>query len=179
MYRIFPYDTFLADSRIAECYSRIPPKWKLNGDVWGKAAAMICASGGPIVDANFGWPVGSGRVRKLLYFAKGWLARRMDRKWNAQPADESRPPSSGSWPDMGWYVKHSATLRRFWESVPIGDRELMERVAGCNPWARPLQDWSQDPLFLFRMLTLLAHWQIMRERTEEKKRRGEEEIGAE
>ena len=42
MYRVFPYDTFLADSRVAECYSRIPAKWKLNGEVWGRAAAIVC-----------------------------------------------------------------------------------------------------------------------------------------
>jgi hypothetical protein len=42
MYRTFPYDTFLADSRIAECYSRTHPDWKLNREVWGKAAARLC-----------------------------------------------------------------------------------------------------------------------------------------
>src|SRR5262249_16730866 len=57
MYRTYPYDTFLADSRLAECYSRIPPKWKLNGEVWGKAAAKICKKAGSIVDSNYGWPV--------------------------------------------------------------------------------------------------------------------------
>ena len=39
MYRIYPYDTFFADSRVAECYSRIHPDWKLNREVWGRAAA--------------------------------------------------------------------------------------------------------------------------------------------
>ena len=76
MARTFPYDTFLADSRIAECYSRIRPEWKLNREVWGKAAARICADAGKIVDANYGWPVDATMLEKAFRFAVSWIQRR-------------------------------------------------------------------------------------------------------
>lgn len=157
MYRTFPYDTFLADSRIAECYSRTHPDWKLNREVWGKAAAMLCKDAGSIVDANYGWRVDASMSEKAVMFAAGWLGRRLRTKSSAAQ-DEDRPPSSGSWPELGWYALHSPTLKRLWQSVTTEERERMAAVCVADPWDRPLDQWAKDGNQLFRVLTLLVHW---------------------
>lgn len=167
MSRTFPYDTFLADSRIAECYSRSPPNWKLNGELWGKAAARICEDGGQINDANFGWAVDASKREKVIRFVAGWMGRRLRpaKNWCAEnDSPEDRAPSSGSWPDCGWYAFHSQSLRDLWETTSPEHRERMRLVAGEDPWDRPLQAWGSDGPRLMRISTLLAHWRGMEER---------------
>src|SRR5262249_54529620 len=125
MYRTYPYDTFLADSRVADCYSRIQASWKLNGDVWGAAAALVCKDAVDIVDANFGWRLNASTSSKLLAFAQGWVKRRLSRLASRprQPAASNHPPSPASWPELGWYANHSPTIKQFWNSVPSDHRE--------------------------------------------------------
>jgi asparagine synthetase B (glutamine-hydrolysing) len=160
MYRVFPYDTFMADSRIAECYSRIHPDWKLNREVWGRAAAMVCNGGADIIDSNYGWRPDAGTPEKLLVFAKGWVSRRAKRfaaKASRQVSD--RPPAAGSWPDYGWYVLNSPTLQILWHTATRDERDRMIAIQGWDPWQRSLEQWVDDGGFhMFRLLTLLCHW---------------------
>jgi asparagine synthase (glutamine-hydrolysing) len=160
MYRVFPYDTFMADARVAECYSRIHPDWKLNREVWGRAAAIICAGATDIVDSNYGWRLHAAPAEKLIMFVKGWFSRRASRLKNgAVTSAADRPSAAGSWPDYGWYVLNSKTLKAFWQSASSEERERLTLVQGWDPWQRPLEQWAYDGGFhLFRVLTLLCHW---------------------
>lgn len=160
MYRGFPYDTFLADRGIADCYSRTPAKWKLNADLFAAAVAKVCESGRDIVDANFGWRVGSSKSQKLATFARGWIARKL------KPHQVDRAnglATDGSWPNLGWYVTHSSTIRYVWETTSIEDRRLLTELWGSDPWERKLEDWAGTPNDLFRLLTLLNHWSSLRD----------------
>jgi asparagine synthase (glutamine-hydrolysing) len=159
MYRTYPYDTFLADSRIAECYSRIKASWKLNSEVWGLAAGIVCEKAGDIVDANHGWSVNASNTSKLIAFAKGWVARRISKRVaQAAKANDGSPPSSASWPEYGWYAKNSPTLQAFWRETSQEHREHMTTLWGSDPWSKPIEDWAAAPAQLFRILTLLQHW---------------------
>lgn len=157
MYRRFPYDHFLADSRVAACYSRTHPDWKLNRELWGKAAAIICSDAGKIVDSNWGWSVDASTLEKLVVFTIGWFGRRL-RPSKEMSTHDDRPPSSGSWPEFGWYALHSPIVALLWESATNEERERMSMICGTDPWRRSLADWSIDGLYLWRMLTLLTHW---------------------
>ena len=164
MYRVFPYDTFFADSRIAECYSRIHPDWRLNREVWGRAAARLCAGAGRIVDANYGWRVDAGMAEKAAMFAAGWVGRRVRARASPPEQDDGAPPQHGSWPDLGWYAERSQRLRDLWESVSAEERERMAFVTGTDHWARPLEAFRHDGHHLFRIVTLLSHWRGAAER---------------
>jgi hypothetical protein len=150
MYRIFPYDTFLADARIADCYSKIRAEWKLNSEVWGMAVRRVCASGRSIEDANFGWRVGSSSAAKLAAFGRGWISRRL--RGSSSPASGL---ATGSWPNLGWYVEHSSTLRERWDAASQGARELISHAWGESPWAKPLSAWSRSGNDVFRILTVV------------------------
>ncbi len=158
MYRRFPYDMFLADSRVAACYSRTHPDWKLNHELWGKAAARLCVRGGKIVNSNYGWRVDAGTQKKLLRFTVGWFERRLRRFAKPAATPDDHPPSSGSWPDLGWYASHSPTLAQIWTSVRPEERERMYMVFGTDPFGVPLRQWETDGNGLFRILTILCHW---------------------
>lgn len=151
MYRIFPYDTFLADTRIADCYSRCRAEWKINADVWAKAVQRICSSGGDIEDANFGWRIGSSTPRKLISFAGGWIKRRVE---PPKLGSNDELATDGAWPNLSWYPRHSPTLNQMWHSVTRETRDLITRGWGSNPWDTPLAVWSGAPNELFRILTL-------------------------
>ncbi len=168
MYRTYPYDTFLADSRIAACYSRTHPDWKLNRALWGRVAARLCPDASHVIDSNYGWQVDASAPEKLAIFAIGWVSRRLPRPWK-QAAIDDRPPSSGSWPDFGWYALHSSTLKGLWESVTREEQDRMQTICGLDPWDRPLSEWSKDSHYLFRVLTLLCHW---RETSQRRQRAG-------
>lgn len=157
MYRIYPYSTFLADSRVAECYSRIPARMKLNGEIWGQAAALVCKGAGDIVDSNFGWSVNASTMQKLSAFTKGWISRRLPQRKTAEVAQQAtnHPPCYASWPEYGWYALHSPTVKRLWSDAPEFTRTHLTRAMGRDPWAIPLEQWSQTPLDFMRVLTLI------------------------
>ena len=157
MYRVFPYDTFLADTRIANCYDRIRPRWKLDGHVWGLAAARICREAGHVVDANHGWSLGASAPARIGAFARGWVRRKMQRLLRSHQA-EPDGPATGSWPNYGWYVRHSPTIRDWWPTVSEDHRQRLAHVCGEDPWKRPLAQWSADAARFFRAATLLHHW---------------------
>ena len=152
MYRIFSYDTFLADPSVADCYSRSRAEWKVNAVLWSKAVRRICAGADDIEDANFGWRVGSSTTAKLVAFAFGWVKRRIRR-----PQFGRTGLATGSWPNLGWYAQHSATLQDLWDGAPAETRDAIAVAWGSNPWEKSLQEWAGTPNDLFRILTLANH----------------------
>jgi hypothetical protein len=160
MYRVFPYSTFLADARVANCYAKIPAWMKLNGEVWGDAASRVCSKATDIVDSNFGWSVNASVSQKLAAFGRGWVQRRIGslirKRPNQQKEEINHPPCYASWPDYGWYAKNSPTVKRQWMEVDSDLKMQVTEAWGGDPWARTLEQWAENPLDFFRILTLLA-----------------------
>ncbi len=159
MYRTFPYDTFLADSRVAECYAKIPAKMKLNSEVWGQAANRVCTGAGDIVDANFGWALDATPTKKLIAFGRGWISRRLKRlkPQPAASAPTNHPPCSASWPDLHWYIRNSPTIQQRWENATSAARARLSTYWGSDPWSVPLEQWASSSLDFFRLMTLLQY----------------------
>jgi hypothetical protein len=162
MYRIFPYDTFLADRHVVDCYGRMRAEWKLNSIVWGKAVARVSGANKGIDIANFGWRLDDSTPKRMLSFAKGWVKRRLPSN-KAQSVAGQGPATDGSWPWLGWYVRNSPTIRAMWEDATTAERELITEVWGANPWDVPLERWARRPNDLFRIFTLLNYWRSRRE----------------
>jgi asparagine synthase (glutamine-hydrolysing) len=159
MFRAFPYDAFLADRSLVDFYSRIPTDWKLNGKIWGKVVAEIC--GNDILDSNYGWRPGASNTEKFLVFARDWVRRRLGQ---IPTVGQQGIATDGSWPNLGWYVTNSPTLKQMWSDTPASDRALMTELWGSNPWQISLDDWSKQPYDFFRIATLLTHWTVRRDR---------------
>jgi asparagine synthase (glutamine-hydrolysing) len=168
MFRIVPYDIFLADRAIVDCYSQTRPQWKINATLWSRVVARIC--GQTIVDANQGWRPGASNAEKLWIFAQDWLKRRTISKLQAQPS----VATEGSWSNLGWYATHSPIVQTMWDA-PAADRQLITALWGSDPWQVPLNDWANPPTLhrngmthtnspygLFRILTLLSYFETRR-----------------
>ena len=155
MYRIFPYDTFLADRGLADCYSRMRAEWKLNARVWGLAVARVSGAHKDIAVANNGFHLDDPVAVKLLKFGKGWVQRRVSK---GDRVVRQGPATDGSWPILGWYVMNTPTLRGMWEAATPEEREQMTALWGSDPWQHPMSHWTRRSNHLFRMLTLLNYW---------------------
>lgn len=155
MYRIFPYDTFLADRAVADSYARMRAEWKLNALVWGRAVARVSGKHKGITVANNGFHLDDSVPKKLLSFGKGWVQRRVNKR---NTVVGQGPATDGSWPILGWYVMNTPTLRAMWEDATPEERARMQTLWGSDPWQQPLAYWARRPNTLFRMLTLLTHW---------------------
>jgi hypothetical protein len=166
LFRVLPYDIFLGDRAIADCYSQIRPQWKINATLWSRVVAKIC--GREIVDSTRNWRPGASNSEKLFVFARDWFQRKLKVAYKSQGV-----ATDGSWSNLGWYTVHSDRLKEMWESVSESDRHLIARLWGSDPWDVPLADWSRKPVLnrygqdhgnspyaLFRLLTLLNYLSI-------------------
>jgi asparagine synthase (glutamine-hydrolysing) len=159
MYRTYPYDTFFGDRLIADCYGKLKASWKLNGQAWGAATRRICTGAEHVVDANWGAPMGASIPHKIFVFGLGWFRRRIQKVINdAPPVQGISIESDSSWPNMGWYIIHSETIKTLWLSIPEHYRKLLFEILGYDPWNIPLNEWARRPGDFFRMLALLLHW---------------------
>ena len=157
MYRIFPYDTLFADRAVANCYSQMQARWKLNAQLWGLVVARMCPA--TIADANSGWRPGAPLWEKLLLYSRDWCRRRLG---HLPQADLQALATQGSWPNLRWYIRHSPTLHALWENARPEDRALLTEVWGRDPWQVPLERWAETPYDFFRLATLLSHWAVRR-----------------
>jgi hypothetical protein len=171
MFRVVPYDIFLGDRAIADCYSKIRPQWKINATLWSRVVAEIC--GQDIVDSTRNWRPGASNAEKLAIFARDWLQRKVKSSGKKQGV-----ATDGSWSNLGWYAAHSETLREMWEGVTEHDRHLITQLWGSAPWQVPLAEWSHKPTLnrygqahgnspyaLFRLLTLINYLSIRQSRS--------------
>ena len=157
MFRLFPFDAFISDRAIADYYSRVPAKWKLNGTLWAKTVVQVC--GKNVLDANNGFRPGASNLEKFLTFSKDWVRRRLGL---IPTVGKQGLATDGSWPNLGWYVLHSPTLKQMWQETPLSDRQLMTELWGSDPWQIPLDQWAKSPNDFFRIVTLLNYWAVRR-----------------
>jgi hypothetical protein len=173
MFRVFPYDIFLADRAIADCYSRTPTAWKINARLWEQVVVRLC--GRSVLDANRGWRPGSSVVEKLFVFISLWAKEKLSAKIASAAPVLKGPATNGSWPNLGWYVTHSPRLQELWEGAPVADRQQLTALWGSDPWQVPLSEWARPPVLgqgglshgnspngFFRLVTLLHYWDMRR-----------------
>ena len=152
MYRIFPYDTFLASSKIADVYGKMPAKWKINSVIWSKTVSRIGGKAGKVIDVNSGSRMGIGLTKRLYDFGTGWLKRHIIKK-DKNIAD--RLATDYSWPNYGWYIKHSETINEFWFSIDETEKQILNKYLGYNAWDYSLDYWAKRHNDFFRILTIL------------------------
>ena len=162
MYRIFPYDTFLADRAVADAYSRTKAEWKVNADLWGRAIAHVAGKSRDIPLAHAGWRTDSPTAVKIALFAKGWVQRRLPAARKRAASKPAGPATDGSWPRITWYLQNSASLRNLFEQATPEDRDLLRTVYHRDPWQTPPWQGGWSANEAFRVATLLTRFQNRR-----------------
>lgn len=154
MYRIFPYDTFLASSDIAEVYGKMPAKWKINSTIWSKTVSRIGGKAGKVIDANSGSKMGISLPHRLYDFGRGWIKRHIIQK-NKYIKDQLA--TDYSWPNFGWYIKNSKTLIDLWMNTSSTNKAVLCDYLGYNPWSFSLDYWAKRHNYFFRMITIIIY----------------------
>lgn len=155
MYRIFPYDTFLGDRAIADCYGRMPARWKLNSRVWGLAVRRMGGAAGKTPDSGSGFAPGDSIPAQVLKFGLGWVRRRIPLTGGRSNHVDSIV-AEGSWPNYGWCIRNSRIIARSWNDATQAHRDLLNGIFGEDLWAKDLDYWSRRPNDCFRLLTMVS-----------------------
>jgi len=156
MFNTFPYDVFMADRAIADCYSRTPAHWKLNARLWGLVVTEICGS--TIADTTSGRRPNASPVDRLLHSARNRLRQKL--RLIPPPSTPQGLATEGSWPNLGWYIQHSSTLQQLWETTLPSDRQLVTELWGSDPWQVPLGQWAKSRAgqrHFFQLATFLSY----------------------
>lgn len=154
MYRMFPYDTFLGSIELADCYSKIPPKWKLNSLLWGKTVERMGGNAGKILDANSGSRTGAPITRKLVDFSKGWINRHT--AWN-NTSSEQKLATNYSWPNFTYLISNSELLKKDWIALYPMYKDRLETYTDLKLEVDTPIKWKGEHHLFFRIITLL-HW---------------------
>lgn len=152
--RTLPWDPIMADFALLPFYRRLLPEHKLNARVFRLAVLRLLPEAARrIPNNNDGAPLAATEsARKLRYIAQMSL-RKLARLAGWQPV--KRLATTGSWPDFGYYVAHSALLQELWSNPSPGLRDLFSELLGRDPWQRPLADWAHESSdFILRLITL-------------------------
>lgn len=156
MYRIFPYDTFLASSVIADVYGKMPAKWKINSTIWSKTVSRIGGKAGKVIDANSGSKMGISLPHRLYDFGRGWIKRHLIQK---NKSVNDKLATDYSWPNFGWYIRNSKTINKIWSETEHENKKIISGYLGYNPWDLSLDYWSKNHNDFFRILTILIYLQ--------------------
>ena len=145
----------VTDLEMLRLYRRVPSRFKLNRDLFLRAARLLLAGSSliKIPDANTGAPL----TAPAWLEAASWQWLRLKRKMMRL---RRSPASDGSWPDWSHYYRHSPALELHWRTAGT---ELHDRLLAITGWkalpARPA-DFPPDQCFLFvPLLTLKLWWQ--------------------
>ena len=160
MYRAFPYDTFLGDRSIAECYGRLRPEWKLNSRIWGMTLKRMGGLAGRLPDSGSGFAPGDSKLTQLIKFGYGWAKRRAMPTRNRDECDSI--VAEGSWPNFGWCIRNSDRIARTWHEASAGDKAFLNGIFADDLWRRDLTYWSSRPNDFFRLLTVLKWLELPR-----------------
>lgn len=145
-YKLFNFDSPLADSLVTNCYSRLPLEWQLNSDIWKSVVINIC--GNSIPNSNTSLSINASKLQLLF--------QKLINKFNKLSSISSNLIStSGSWPNYSWYILNSPLLFSFYSNISKNEKEL---ILSLSPYSlhKPLSDWIGKERTLFRILSTLS-----------------------
>jgi hypothetical protein len=152
MYRIFPYDTFLASSKIADVYGKMPAKWKINSNIWSKTVERIGGKAGKVVDVNSGSRMGIGLLHSLYDFSRGWVRRHMLQK---EKFSSDQLATNYSWPNFDYMIKKNSILRSEWFKLINNYQFEVKKYCGLEFNDDSISHWKGNHHLFFRIITLL------------------------
>lgn len=154
LFRSLPWDPILADNDLLEMFQKIPPKWKINGDLWKKSVNKLSVRSKNIIDNNNLAPLNYGKIGITFKFLEGVLKRKITGK-DVDGTELGKFITRGSWPNFQFYLENSKIIAELWQLKNHEIQELFSSVLGFNPFKIAIRGWAQsDHLLFYRLLTL-------------------------
>lgn len=150
MFRIFPYDNFLSDLEVINCYDRMKADWRINAKLWRKVVTNIC--GTTVRNANNNLKPDFSFIDFLL--DKTIFSSKFKTKDYLTPS----LANTTSWPTFTYYLKNSQLLHEIWLSITPLERELIDTLYGYVNWYKPLEFFTEsEERKIFRILSLIVY----------------------
>jgi len=155
--RFFQADFVAADNDLIDCFLVIPPKYKINSQIFGQAVAKITKKINHIPHANTNIKIGT----HPYIFALKSLINSMKKKLNRSQADKLI--GEGSWINFIAYAKKSKKVDNVWNSIDDVERQIVIRLLDYDPWMKGKEyilDQKDGHNLLFRIITF-CRWHEM------------------
>lgn len=164
MQRSLPWDTFMADARMAAVYEKLTISARINAGVWEEAVRTLTPRRARrIANNNVLAPVGATDTEKVGRFLYGVAYRRIvGKEVDGTPLDGS--VTRGSWPNWSTYLSQSPVIANLWSGISADSREIISLLRGEDPWQRSHIDHVRKDALGFGRLLTQALWLDERKR---------------
>lgn len=156
--RFFQSDFIASDNDLIDCFLVIPPKYKINSQIFGKAVAKITPKINHIPHANTGIKIGTDPY----IFAIKSIFNSLKKKLSKRKTDKLI--GDGSWINFIEYARKSKKVDDVWNGVDAVERKIVIDILDYDPWSRGkeyiLRQYHGHNL-LFRIITF-CKWHEMR-----------------
>jgi asparagine synthase (glutamine-hydrolysing) len=155
--RFFQADFVAADNDLIDCFLVIPPKYKINSQVFGQAVARITQKINHIPHANTNIKIGTHPyifvIKSLIDSMKKKLKR--DKKGILT--------GEGSWINFIEYARKSKKVAHVWNSIDQIERDIIIKILNYDPWSKGKEyilNQKDGHNLLFRIITF-CKWHEM------------------
>ncbi len=155
--RFFQADFVAADNDLIDCFLVIPPKYKINSQIFGQAVAKITKKINHIPHANNNIKIGT----HPYIFAVKSLINSMKKKFDRSKVDKLI--GEGSWINFIAYARKSKKVDNVWNSFDTAERNIVIDIMDYDPWTKGKEyilDQKDGHNLLFRIITF-CRWHEM------------------
>jgi asparagine synthase (glutamine-hydrolysing) len=157
LWRMAPFDVFVADNDILDAYGLLSVPDKVSGIAFGQAIARVT---GPKMAAvpnnNYGAPVGGTELSRVATFLGSSAMRKLKHVSRlTHTADPRSVATSGSWPSMSRVALNSEVMRQWYQEIPERAGCLLDYLdPSRRSWT--FDEYATQGTFqLYRLLTVL------------------------
>ena len=151
--RALPWYAVMADRGILDAYRSIPPRLKLNNELFTKILVRICPKEIlQVRNSNTGAPLGAGVLTQAFYRYFSAAQRRLYRTLNTRKAN------IGSWPNWDICIQNDPSLRSQWEDRSEPVRDLLQAIVSRAVWERDISEFQGSQVETFHRVWTLILW---------------------
>lgn len=149
--RIMPWYLPVVDNDVVDVYLKIPPKYKMNVSMYAKMVKRQCGEViSKIPNSNTGAEVDANQLSLIAHEYKRIISERTRRLFFRSIT------TNGSWPDWGFYMRRSETIRALWlENRDPVINDVLGSLIGQTNYSKICKDYSEvSEKYFYRLLTL-------------------------
>ncbi|RYA23172.1 hypothetical protein CRU96_09335 [Malaciobacter halophilus] len=155
--REFNSDFIVADNDLIDCFLSIPPKYKINAQVFDKAIENITQNINDIPHANKKVKIGTHPYMSVLLTFIRFIKNKI------QKTKIDKVVGDGSWINFNEYARTSEKVNNVWKNMEEEERKIVTEILDYNPWEKGKEfilNQKKGHHLFFRIITF-SKWHEM------------------
>ena len=150
MWRTLPFDLVVADNRLIDIFTCIPPEYKLNNNLFHRVLKYISPQCSQIIDANTKTIPNKTKIVRVIEH----INEKIKDKLGFTTTLDNGLGGSGSWINWMMYIKESEVIKTLWKQSGKNNKDFFIGLIGFDPFESPPEEWVDRSLLFSRILTL-------------------------